>query len=139
MYKKVVRQFSDFHNISVHNYAVWNQEDELLFVEAGVGSHQNCNGNTIVKAVDIDRIVGEKKVSFIKMDVEGSEMNALIGASKTIRRDHPRLAICIYHKEIDFIKLSSYILQLYPEYKLYIRHYTSYIWETVLYAIDEQE
>ncbi len=73
------------------------------------------------------------------MDVEGSEMNALIGASKTIRRDHPRLAICIYHKEIDFIKLSSYILQLYPEYKLYIRHYTSYIWETVLYAIDEQE
>ncbi len=90
-------------------------------------------------SLDKIRIVGEKKVSFIKMDVEGSEMNALIGASKTIRRDHPRLAICIYHKEIDFIKLSSYILQLYPEYKLYIRHYTSYIWETVLYAIDEQE
>lgn len=139
MYKKAARQFSDYHNISVHNCAVWDKKDELLFVESGLGSHQSSIGDTMVKAVDIDHMVGKKKITFIKMDVEGSELNALIGASETIKRDHPRLAICIYHKGIDFIELSSYILQLHPGYKLYIRHYTSFVWETVLYAVDGEE
>ena len=49
-------------------------------------------------------------------------------------RDKPRLAICIYHKPEDIIELPLYLLKLVPEYKFYIRHYCSNMWETVLYA-----
>lgn len=69
------------------------------------------------------------------MDVEGSELKALQGAKNTIINNRPRLAICIYHKPIDVIEIASYILELVPEYKFYIRHYTSHMWETVLYAV----
>ena len=87
-----------------------------------------------IQGVDIDSVVGDDNVTFIKMDVEGSELKALEGAKNTIIRKHPRLAICIYHKAMDVIEIPSYILSLVPEYKFYIRHYNSHMWETVLYA-----
>jgi len=41
--------------------------------------------------------LGLSKVDFIKMDIEGSERRALLGARQTIQRYHPRMAICVYH------------------------------------------
>ncbi len=73
--------------------------------------------------------------TFIKMDLEGSEMMALKGAEKIIKRNKPKLAICIYHSDQDMLEIIKYIHQLVPEYRLYIRHHsTSYI-DTVLYAV----
>ena len=83
----------------------------------------------------IDEIVGEDKVSFIKMDIEGAELKALEGAKETILKWYPRLAICIYHKYEDIYEIGDYILSLNPNYKLYIRHYSTCMWETVLYAV----
>ncbi|HEY7336592.1 MAG TPA: FkbM family methyltransferase [Bryobacteraceae bacterium] len=48
----------------------------------------------------IDKLVGDlglEHVDFIKMDIEGSERYALKGAERTLRRFHPRMAICSYH------------------------------------------
>ena len=69
------------------------------------------------------------------MDVEGAELESLKGAQKVIQRDKPKLAICIYHKPEDMVEIPLYIKELIPEYKLYIRHHSNYIFETVLYAI----
>lgn len=84
----------------------------------------------------IDEIVGNDRVSFIKMDIEGAELKALEGAKETILRNAPKLAICIYHKYEDICEIGNYVLKLNPNYKLYIRHYTTCMWETVLYAVD---
>ena len=92
-----------------------------------------------IQGYDIDSIVGEEQVTFIKMDIEGSELKALEGAEKTIKRHKPKLAICIYHKPMDVIEIPSYIMRLVPEYKFCIRQYTSRMWETVLYAIAEEQ
>lgn len=116
------------------NCAAWGRREELRFAENGAASHKSTNGNIIIQGVDIDSVVKDEKVTFIKMDIEGSELEALKGAKNTIRNHHPRLAICIYHKPIDVIEIPAYILELVPEYKFYVRHYDSSLEETVLYA-----
>ena len=69
------------------------------------------------------------------MDIEGAELEALKGAKETIKRNHPKLAICVYHKPEDIVDIPKFILELDPEYKLYLRHYSDNAGETVLYAI----
>lgn len=126
-------------NVCIENKAAWNKEGDLYFTEDGAGSGvRGTQGKTKVKAVKIDSMVGDDKVTFIKMDIEGAELEALEGAASTIRKCHPRLAICIYHKPEDVILIADYILSLNPDYKFIIRHYASNMWETVLYAVDSK-
>lgn len=83
----------------------------------------------------IDDVVHEK-VTFIKMDVEGSELKALHGAKKSIKKHLPRLAISIYHKPEDIVEIPEYILSLHNGYQFYIRHHVPWLNnETVLYAV----
>ena len=63
-------------------------------------------------------------------------MDALKGAENTILRNHPKLAICIYHKDADMIQVIEYIHQLVPEYKIYVRHHSRCQNETVCYAVE---
>lgn len=125
---------NNIDNIEVLNNAVWNQKEKISFLENGAGSHFSNCGEIDVQGIDIDHVLKDEKVTFIKMDVEGSELKALEGAKNTIIKNRPRLAICIYHKPSDVIEIASYILELVPKYRLYIRHYASNMWETVLYA-----
>lgn len=76
-----------------------------------------------------------EKITFIKMDIEGAEYNALLGCKKIIKEQRPKLAICIYHKPEDIIQIPSLILSLNEEYIFYIRHYSTIWGETVLYAL----
>ncbi len=130
--KNVIKKH--FIDVELYNNALWNKKEDLLFTEAKAGSYVTEKGKSIVKGISLDEIVKDEKVTYIKMDIEGSELNALKGAENTIRNSKPRLAICIYHKPEDILELPLYILGLVPEYKFYIRHYCSCIWETVLYA-----
>ena len=69
------------------------------------------------------------------MDVEGAELKSLVGARNTIIKNHPRLAICVYHKISDVYEIPEYILSIVPEYRFFLRHYNAtHHWETVLYA-----
>lgn len=124
----------DLKNVIIENCAAWDKDEELYFSAAGTGTKPNANGELLVRGKTIDDIVDGEKVTFIKMDIEGSELRALIGAKKTILKYKPKLAICIYHRPGDVIDLADYILELVPEYRLGIRHYFSNMWETVLYA-----
>ena len=90
----------------------------------------------VIKVIgeSIDNVLDGNRASVIKMDIEGAEYKALIGAEKTIRRFHPKLMISIYHKPEDIYEIPNLILSFCSDYKFYIRHYTSYLWETVLYG-----
>lgn len=120
-------------NIHVFYKAAWDKDEELFFGGEARGAMVKDDGMRI-QATKIDDIVNDDKVTFIKMDIEGSELKALKGAENTIRNNKPKLAICIYHKPEDIIEIPEYIESLVPEYKFAIRHYTSCMWETVLYA-----
>lgn len=90
-------------------------------------------GTEQIRLVTLDSIVNERKVGFIKMDIEGAELDALQGSAKTIKRDKPLCAISVYHKPGDVIVIMQYLKHLVPEYQFALRHY-KVINETVLYA-----
>lgn len=92
------------------------------------------------ETVSIDDYVAQqalKKVDFIKMDIEGAEEKALIGAEHTIRQMKPKIAVCLYHSAADFISLPRLLDQYCPEYKFHLSHATMHKEETVLFASTE--
>lgn len=126
---------AEAHDFEVIEKGLYSENTELHFKSMGNGcSGISDEGECVVKVCAIDYELHEP-VTFIKMDIEGAELDALKGASETIRRDHPKLAICVYHKPEDIIEIPQYILELNPEYKLYLRHYSDNAGETVLYAV----
>lgn len=82
----------------------------------------------------IDETVQDVQVGFIKLDIEGAELDALYGAQHTLMRDRPLLAICLYHKAGDMIAIMDYLHSLVPEYRFWIRHYSTLEYDTILYA-----
>lgn len=125
-------------NVTAIRAGVYKTSTTLQFnAEGGKGSSiSNTTEHTItVPVCAIDDVPECKNATFIKMDVEGSEPDALLGAKETILQNKPKLAICIYHKHRDFIEIPKWIHNLVPEYKLYVRHHAFSVNETVLYAI----
>lgn len=74
------------------------------------------------------------KVDFIKMDIEGAELAALKGATGSIRKFRPKLAISLYHKHNDLFEIPLYIANEFPFYEMYLEHYSIHNEETVLYC-----
>ena len=89
-------------------------------------SRMDAGGDRTASFTSIDVYVKENqlpRVDFIKMDIEGAELDALHGAALTIARWKPRMAICAYHKPEDFWVLQQYIQSLRPDYEFAFRHY----------------
>lgn len=114
---------------------MWSEATTLHFRAEGQATSSICDGGELcVPVVSLDEIVQDERVSMIKMDIEGSELEALQGSCRTIRRDKPMCAICIYHKPGDVLTISHYLKQLVPEYRFAIRHHTFENADTILYA-----
>lgn len=88
----------------------------------------------IIRLTALDSLTEREHIGFIKMDIEGAEWQALHGAEKTILRDKPLLAICVYHVPGDTLAIMDYLAGLVPEYRFWLRHYDTSNTETVLYA-----
>lgn len=73
--------------------------------------------------------------TYIKMDIEGAETEAIIGAERTIRNYKPKLAICLYHKAEDIFMIPLLIHKINSSYRMYIRHYSDCKTDTLLYAV----
>lgn len=123
-------------NVQLYPYGTWSCETTLCFDASSDGCSHIGEGNNEIKTIAIDDVVDKRdKITFIKMDVEGAELESLKGAKEVIKRDIPKLAICIYHKPEDIITLPQYIKELVPQYKFYLRSYSNADNEMVLYAV----
>ena len=119
--------------------ALWNRDEVLVLQDGNEGnSAVKATGDTDVQARSLDSVLQGAPVTFIKLDIEGAEMNALKGAKESIKKWKPRLAICIYHRPEDPIEIPLYIHGLVPEYRMYIRHYSTCKAETVLYCVCDE-
>ena len=149
MYKKVISIEAEKQNYMIMNdrlkkypdvetvlAGVWSQTD-ILRIRSGYGDNSfiSNDGTEQVMVKSIDDILKGEEATYIKMDIEGSELRALYGAKETIKKYKPKLAVCIYHKPEDLIEIPQYIYRLRNDYKFYIRNHSPYGVETVLYGI----
>ncbi len=129
-------------NIECYPYVVGDRQGTVLFAAGNSSrSHPGEENGVRLPMVPVDDILKEKEVSFIKMDLEGGEENALKGMHNLIVRNAPYMAICIYHRVDDMIRLPrlirSYADESKKEYKYYLRHHSSTSYETVFYAVPQ--
>lgn len=116
--------------------------DSNTFVDSvGSGSSATISldsSNSSIQTLSIDNFVKNNniaRIDFIKLDIEGSEFDALIGAKESIKRFKPKLAICLYHSANDYIRIPLLLSEFAPGYKFYFDHFTLGRYESVLFAI----
>jgi len=124
---------SEHKNITFHATGLADCRTTLRFSSGGgSASKVSATGDLEIQVDTIDNLV-EEPISFIKMDIEGAEGIALEGARSHILNDHPKLAICCYHKYDDLWRIPEQILSIRDDYSLYLRHYTDGLHETVMF------
>ena len=121
---------------SVHA-AVGAERTTLSFAATGgLGSKPSSDGTFAVSCLPISEVVdASTRVTFIKMDIEGAELDALRGARPVIERDRPVLSICVYHLQHDLWSLPLLMKEMVPEYRMFLRAHEGDGWQTVAYAV----
>jgi len=116
--------FAGNKKVVIIPYAVGEKTD-LLYMNGGVfGTDiQTIKTSFPVKVTTIDKLFFEKgrKITYLKADLEGFEMQMLRGARKTIKNYKPKIAITTYHKKNDHIYICNYLKKLNPQYNFYLR------------------
>jgi FkbM family methyltransferase len=108
----------------------------LRFDDAGTrGSLLAETGGIAVPVVGLDEVLRGERVTYLKMNIEAAEIEALHGAAASIRRWAPKLAISAYHRAEHLWRVPETILELRPDYRLYFRQHDGGIIETVTYAM----
>ena len=128
-------RLASLRNIEFVPLGVSNKREILRFDSAsGSASAISMAGDSSIDVTTLDGHIDER-TDFIKMDLEGWELNALQGAERHIREHQPILAIAVYHHISDFWKIPEYVLSQHADYDIYLRHYTEGWSETVMYFV----
>lgn len=115
----------ELHDVEIRRKGVGEKAGEM-FLNA---SHSDPSANQISDKLSKDRVeivtLDEDLpdgFTFLKMDIEGAEYNALKGSEQTIRRCTPKLAVCVYHGYDDIWRIPMLIDSINPNYEFYLRH-----------------
>ena len=132
----------DLHDVEIIPYATYSKKTVLEYdmrggIDSRIAEYGKYNSDNIVRleTETIDNVVGDDNVTYIKMDVEGSEMEALRGAERTIKRCKPICGISAYHKKDDIIQIYKLLHEYNPDYKFYFREHRPLAIDAVLYAV----
>lgn len=135
-YSRLQVAAEQFDGMNLYNAGVAKENGTLFF-------EQNCNSysrvvesdGVAIEVLSLDEILADRTVTMIKMDIEGAEYDALLGARTLIQSQKPVLAISVYHTFFDIVRLPLLIDSFGVPYRYYLRHYTNQAIETVLYAV----
>lgn len=135
------KNLSKHKRVLVRPCGVGEKPNRLAMDSGGSSStfmaEQKSSDSQGIQIVSLDEDIREP-ITFLKMDIEGFEIPALLGAKRHIRDDFPKLAVCTYHIVSDLWEIPRLIDAIHPGYHFYLRHYDyPQNWETVLYAIPE--
>ena len=146
-YENIINSLDNIINYKIFNLALCDKKGEMEFmklefstshiVDKKYNAYKDDNNSNIdiVNTNTLDNVIGEEKVTGIKIDIEGAEASMLIGSEKTIKRDRPIILLAIYHRWDDMFKLQDYLMNLDLNYSFYLRHYSLSVAKTILYCI----
>ncbi|WP_307761429.1 FkbM family methyltransferase [uncultured Phascolarctobacterium sp.] len=108
--------------VEVYESGIWSEAGELSFSDSG-GRQSTFVGaqKRTVPVTTIDEVAAGRPISYIKMDVEGAEAQAIAGGRGTIARYKPKIFMAAYHYDADIFRLPMLLWKLVPEYKIYLR------------------
>jgi FkbM family methyltransferase len=107
-----------------------------VLIDAGKGVSSKIGaGDCEVECVSLDSVLNDEPVTFIKMDIEGSELATLAGAKQLISKKAPIVAISAYHQQSDLWNIPLFIRDIYPSFSLYLRPHVLEGWDLVCYAV----
>ena len=134
-YLSTVKNLSSYENVTVIKKGLSNKNQILSFSDdLGSRSGISQKGNVDIEVDLLDNLLKDR-ATFIKMDIEGGESDAISGAAQTILDNHPILAISVYHKPNDIRTIFEQIYSIRKDYNVYLRHYTEGTDETVMFFI----
>jgi len=118
-------------------YAVAGHDGVLRFsAEGDTGSRVAETGPAIeLPCRKLDTLLKDAHPTFIKMDIEGAEPDALEGGREVMAKHRPVMAVCAYHKCDHLWTLPQLLKAGNPDYRIFLRRYAEDCWETVFYAI----
>ena len=122
--------------VKAQPFAVGSQSCILRFAAGGgTGSAVSAQGSVEVECVRLDDLLGCLRPTYIKMDIEGAEPDAIEGCKRILREDRPVLAACVYHAQDHLWTIPLAIHDICPDYQLFIRPHMPECWDTVCYAV----
>ena len=101
------------------------------------GGCLSATGEERVQAVALDDALAGFAPTCIKMDIEGGEYAALLGARRIVERHRPDLVISVYHSLADFGRIPCLLRDWDLGYRFRLRAHSDFNEETILYATAE--
>lgn len=138
-FKKLRAMADTDQRIFARQAAVGRVNGVIAFSAEGSESSSAGKGDVSVELVALDSYLAGEHPTLIKMDIEGSEPDALAGAREIIARDSPALAICVYHAQEHLWEIPLQIQAYNPGYRFYLRPHVYDVWDLVCYAIPYQQ
>ncbi|MBQ3337269.1 MAG: FkbM family methyltransferase, partial [Selenomonadaceae bacterium] len=125
---EVARKVGEENNFVVENLGLGSFKHQTTYTHMPNpgASRLDSNGQLTATITTLDSYVREKnlpRVDFIKLDVEGAELDVLRGAATTIARFKPILALSAYHKLDDFWTLMNFVKSVRPDYEFAMRQF----------------
>jgi hypothetical protein len=124
----------DGHLVIDFHQALERLHGGSCFMVVAVAGHMKAATNKLTEAGFKRSVDPDFQPTFINMDVEGAEPEALQGGAELIRRNCPDLGICVYHRPEHLWDIALALHALNPNFLFYLRNYTGFPAETVLYA-----
>jgi FkbM family methyltransferase len=126
------------NRVQILPLALGTRREILRFNASGLASAGIISTGALeVESASLDEILADTRATFIKMDIEGAEMDALIGARRSIEKALPVLAISVYHKPDHLWRIPLLIRSYFDEYRLFLRPHNEEGWDLVCYGIPE--
>jgi FkbM family methyltransferase len=122
--------------ISVQPYATAARRETLRFAAGGgVASCISPTGTCEIESIALDDALDGIAPTYIKFDIEGSELDALEGGRKTITRHRPKMAVCVYHAPDHLWRIPLQLNQLLPNSRFTLRTYYADGFDCVCYCV----
>ena len=103
---------------------------------AGSATSESASSSTVAVAAEtIDELTAGARPTFIKLDIEGFEIDALEGGRRTIARHAPVLSVCVYHQQDHLWRIPLMLREWCPDASLFLRPHNEEGWDLVCYVV----